>query len=307
MKMKTIITLVIGLFVSWSLLAKPPEEICDPLIEATPGLYGLCVSFCGNHPSGDLGTLELTNTQVKLLEAYNRKRTMDDPEMPCFKGCPCFSLKDAEFIATNMNYYLCTDYIQEEKFGTWYESSKNIAQAGDIDQYGNTQTFGDVSAYEVAPGELNCGWDFKSISPDLKLERNWFSPYEEDRAKFEDCQAIIDYVVYNENLECETLPECERRIITEYPTTGEKPNIIVNGILVNDPDEECVNDSPIAWIEWYWGDGSVDVFQPESDGYVYPFPNSHTYTETGIFVWRLYAFDEGGKILSSAGNFYFNW
>lgn len=306
-KLVKIAALILASFTMGNLYAAKDDAICESLVGATPGLYGLCVAFCKAQPPGGIGSLDLTNSQQKILRAYNRKKTDEDPDMPCFEGCPCFSIEDAEFIATHENYYRCTDYFQEEKFGTWYESSKNIEQAGDIDQFGKTQTFGDVSAYEVAPGELNCGWDYKSASPDIKLERNWFSPYEEDRAKFEDCQTIIDYVVHNEGLECETLPECERRILIEYPTSGEKPTLIVNGALINDPNEECVNDEPIAWIEWYWGDGSADVFEPEADGYVYPFPNSHTYTETGLFVWIMYAFDGRGRIVSSAGNFYFNW
>jgi hypothetical protein len=307
MKVQTIIFLVGSILIGESVLAKPPEEVCDPLKESTSGLYGLCVAFCGNHPPGDLGTLDLSNVQTKLLKAYNSIRSDDDPEMPCFQGCPCFSLNEAVSVANSENYYRCTDYFQREVFGTWYESWQSIRQAGDLDQFGNPQTSGEVSAYEAAQGELTCAWQIQSTSPIRMQERYWFSPNEEDRAKFEDCQAIIDYVVYDKGLECETLPECERRILIEYPTSGEKPTLLVNGALINDPNEECVNNSPIARIEWYWGDGSVDVFEPEADGYLYPFPNSHTYVETGLFVWIIYAFDERGRIVSSAGNFYFNW
>lgn len=302
-----VVAIALVMFSATSTYAETKDDVCETLVDATPGLYGLCVAFCIAHPPGESGTLDLSNPQTRILRAYNQKKTYEDPDMPCFQGCPCFSVEDAEFTATHENYYQCIDNFQVERNGTWYESWKAIMQAGDIDQNGVAQTSADVSAYEIAPGELTCNWDYTSVSPTRKLQRHWFSPYEEDRVKFEDCQEIIDHVVESESLECETNPECERRILIDYPSTGEKPTLIVNGILINDPEDECINNAPFAKIEWYWGDGSVDIFTPMSDGFIYPFPNSHTYTETGLFVWMMYGFDDEGKILSTAGNFYFNW
>ncbi len=75
------------------------ETVCDPLKNATPGLYGLCVAFCESH-DGDIDpeTNEPRDNSVaneKILENYNRKKTAGDPDMPCLRvGCPCFDAVD---------------------------------------------------------------------------------------------------------------------------------------------------------------------------------------------------------------------
>ena len=98
------------------------EDVCDVLHDATPGLYGLCVRYCEAQYSDELDSLEFTNSQIQILENYNRKKTYNDRYMPCYKGCPCFSVEDAELIASHQNFYRCRDFIGKEVLETWYES-----------------------------------------------------------------------------------------------------------------------------------------------------------------------------------------
>lgn len=300
-----------------TLYAQPPDgfrpshkDICNPLKEGTSGLYGLCVAYCKAQYDDELGSLEQSNSQKQILKAYNKKKTYEDPYMPCFKGCPCYSVEDVDFIASHQNFYSCEDYFTEEVNGTWYESFQSMQQAGEFDANGDAQVSGSVYAIESEPDiqALACNWEFKGLSPPLKVERTWDgnSFDEEDRSKFEHCQSIIAQVVDELEIPCETNPECGRRVLIDHPTTHDGPFLEVNGALINDPPEDCVNTAVIAKVEWYWGDGEMDTFLKMADGYVYPFPNSHTYIKTGWFVWKLYAFDEEGKIVGKAGGFFAN-
>ncbi len=70
------------------------EDVCDTLIVATPGLYGLCVAYCEAHDADLLSELDVPNRMI--LENYNRKKTESDPAMPCVPdvaqaSCPCWS------------------------------------------------------------------------------------------------------------------------------------------------------------------------------------------------------------------------
>jgi hypothetical protein len=76
----------------------PAEEtVCNVLIGATPGLYGLCVAYCEAHdadilsPSGDPAELNVPNRNI--LQNYNEKKTEFDPPMPCVQpgGCSCWT------------------------------------------------------------------------------------------------------------------------------------------------------------------------------------------------------------------------
>lgn len=87
----------------------PAEEtVCDPLrVEGiTKGLYGLCVAFCEardvtseNIPITEEDYERLIDSMPsdRILENYNKKKSENDPPMPCVKieepdnGCPCFS------------------------------------------------------------------------------------------------------------------------------------------------------------------------------------------------------------------------
>jgi len=72
------------------------EGVCDILIGATPGLYGLCNAYC---EAQDLDSFEKMPPRRKILENYNKKKTVDDPIMPCIQeGCPCWSDTELAFI-----------------------------------------------------------------------------------------------------------------------------------------------------------------------------------------------------------------
>jgi hypothetical protein len=74
------------------------EGVCDDLVYATPGLYGLCVAFCEAQDCEPDFTVadpfeNCTPSSPKLLDIYNRKKTVTDPEMPCVQptACPCWT------------------------------------------------------------------------------------------------------------------------------------------------------------------------------------------------------------------------
>ncbi len=82
------------------------EGVCDVLIGATPGLYGLCVAFCEAQDWAD-EDVPITEAEFELLKnrspsgriltAYNRKKTDSDPDMPCIlveEACPCWTAEE---------------------------------------------------------------------------------------------------------------------------------------------------------------------------------------------------------------------
>lgn len=85
------------------------ENVCDPLTDATPGLYGLCVAYCEAHdadlfsPGGNLEELKMPDQRI--LANYNRKKKETDPAMPCvldesgddpLEECPCWTAVQLE-------------------------------------------------------------------------------------------------------------------------------------------------------------------------------------------------------------------
>jgi hypothetical protein len=94
-------TLVFGIFASLSMLstatlASTPdgetpanEGVCDVLIGATPGLYGLCNAYC---EAQDLDSFDKEPPRSKILANYDKKKQAGDPDMPCLQvPCPCWS------------------------------------------------------------------------------------------------------------------------------------------------------------------------------------------------------------------------
>jgi hypothetical protein len=77
----------------------PPEEsVCDPLKDGTPGLYGLCNSYC--EAIDCVGSVQDDPWSCSsILNNYNYKRQPGDPTMPCLPACPCF---DEAFIMTEL-------------------------------------------------------------------------------------------------------------------------------------------------------------------------------------------------------------
>ena len=70
--------------------------VCDTLIGATPGLYGMCVAYCEAHDADLLSELDVPNRRI--LENYNKKKTESDPPMPCMQQevgeCPCWTAEE---------------------------------------------------------------------------------------------------------------------------------------------------------------------------------------------------------------------
>ena len=79
------------------------EGVCDDLMFATPGLYGLCVAFCEAQDcepdfSLDDPFEQCTPSSPRVLAAYDKRKGEGDPEMPCVQqtGCPCWSPEELE-------------------------------------------------------------------------------------------------------------------------------------------------------------------------------------------------------------------
>ncbi|RDH84502.1 MAG: hypothetical protein DIZ80_03210 [endosymbiont of Galathealinum brachiosum] len=87
------IILVTGLMSNTSMAMTPDGEtpanegVCDPLMDATKGLYGLCVAYC---EAQDLDSFDKEPPRTKILDNYNKKKLSTDPDMPCVSpnyGC----------------------------------------------------------------------------------------------------------------------------------------------------------------------------------------------------------------------------
>ena len=90
--------------VSGATLAQTPdgetpanEGVCDDLVAATPGLYGLCIAFCEAQDCepdfwADDPFADCRPSAPKLLERYNARKNAGDPDMPCImEPCPCWA------------------------------------------------------------------------------------------------------------------------------------------------------------------------------------------------------------------------
>ena len=99
----------------------PPSnsEACEDLQNNTPGLYGLCVAYCGATDSPtDLSTTEnVSNLPVpsaRILFAYDKKKKDSDPQMPCAtyydeEACPAWTREQLNFIGTLNAEYRVND------------------------------------------------------------------------------------------------------------------------------------------------------------------------------------------------------
>lgn len=220
-----------------------------------------------------------------------------------FEGrCPCFAYEDARDVATHPFYTLCWDYSMDTS-EMWLTSHNGIQSQGDISVDGSIQNSEIVYSLEfgILPSErLMCGWSVKNVPAGIDETVSWSGDPRDpmDRRNFQNCQSVIERVVTEQERVCETSPECEKRIVIDDLQIDEL-TVTVNGSLINAPPENCVNNKSIDSVEWYWGDGAMDTFDKMPDGFVYPFPNSHTYTELSSQVIRIYAFDIDGKIIGS--------
>ena len=116
MKVFTLLVAAIAMmFFNGVLFAQTPdnetpadEEICNGLVDATPGLYGLCVAYC---EAQDCDALDGgSGSCTKTLEKYNAKMDLSiDPPMPCVQPdevlCPCFTQEEAENLAVRLTWF----------------------------------------------------------------------------------------------------------------------------------------------------------------------------------------------------------
>jgi hypothetical protein len=73
------------------------EGVCDVLIGATPGLYGLCVGYCEARDINDIANEDSKPSNGKLLDLYNKRKKDSDPEMPCVQTpCSCWTAAELD-------------------------------------------------------------------------------------------------------------------------------------------------------------------------------------------------------------------
>jgi hypothetical protein len=97
----TILASLLLLLLATAASAETPaqETICDPLIDATPGLYGLCVAYCEAQDCDEESFVsgQCSQPNPVILGNYDKKKQPEDPEMPCLPmatPCPCFTDDD---------------------------------------------------------------------------------------------------------------------------------------------------------------------------------------------------------------------
>jgi len=105
--MTAVFILTAGLVLSsGSVIAQTPdgetpanEGVCDSLIGATPGLYGLCNAYC---EAQDLDSFEKEPPRTKILANYRKKMKAGDPDMPCIQEpCACWTSEELDSISAN--------------------------------------------------------------------------------------------------------------------------------------------------------------------------------------------------------------
>ena len=172
--MKLLATIALGLLILSPIsLARTPdglppanEGVCNELLDATPGLYGLCVSFCEAQDCVPDFTLEnpFENCRAgsqKVLDNYEKRRGAGDPSMPCIQqaSCPCwtdqelFSLRSVDQTSDSWSCFLNQDIIIPDVItlldrSTWNilnnptqgpeEYFTQVVSVADIDNTGNS-------------------------------------------------------------------------------------------------------------------------------------------------------------------------
>jgi hypothetical protein len=107
------------------------EGVCDPLKAdgITKGLYGLCVAYCEAQDLDLLGDKDPPNTRI--LDNYNKKKTENDPGMPCVQApCPCWTTEQLANISNSGGMPTC--FIDSNAGTAVLENSAN-AQIARID------------------------------------------------------------------------------------------------------------------------------------------------------------------------------
>jgi len=140
-QMKTMITaagmvLLTGLAgISGSVMASTPdgetpanEGVCDVLIGATPGLFGLCNAYC---EAQDLDEFDKEPPRTKILANYNKKKDAGDPDMPCMQiPCPCWTAEELASISSDgMAVCLVANDDKLQIVNTTVDISRQFAEA----------------------------------------------------------------------------------------------------------------------------------------------------------------------------------
>jgi hypothetical protein len=90
------------------------EGICDQLMSATPGLYGLCVAYCEALDCESVDGTQLFECKDipsgKILEKYNARKQPGDPDMPCIVvtgSCACWESHELDVLLDFVRPSLC--------------------------------------------------------------------------------------------------------------------------------------------------------------------------------------------------------
>lgn len=91
-------TLVFFFFANQA-LADPADGACEILneLDASPGLYGLCVAY---HNANE-------NAQARILENYLKKMGEGDPGMPGLASCPCWDAESLDQATAGLTLFNC--------------------------------------------------------------------------------------------------------------------------------------------------------------------------------------------------------
>jgi len=129
------ITLFTGVATMGTAVASTPdgetpanEGVCDVLIGATPGLFGLCNAYC---EAQDLDSFDKNPPNDRILANYNKKKQDGDPDMPCVQiPCPCWS--DAELASISSDGMAVCLIANDDKLqivNTTSDISRQFAEA----------------------------------------------------------------------------------------------------------------------------------------------------------------------------------
>ena len=147
---KSLFVIAMLAFFSTPLVA---DDVCDELFTATDGLYGLCNAFCVAQDCGSYAPGEEPNSCTKILANYNKKRTEDDPQMPCATACPCWGM--AELTAGGsglLNQGLCSTGSTQAV--SWFEGGDTV----NFFAIENPSTGATLCSYTNSLSEVNTGF-----------------------------------------------------------------------------------------------------------------------------------------------------
>jgi hypothetical protein len=103
------------------------EGVCDMLIGATPGLYGLCNAYC---EAQDLNEFDKEPPRTKILENYNKKKQDGDPDMPCIQApCPCWTPAELYSISADGMAVCVPESNKIQIINTTTDISRHFAEA----------------------------------------------------------------------------------------------------------------------------------------------------------------------------------